>query len=573
MVRRIAKSIFPARSLRRRIAVRFVRKLHILPPPPPDNYYAEWIERSEPFLWTDPDSVEITFKPLISIVVPVFNSPAKYLLPMVYSVVNQELYENWELVLVNASTTEKAIALTKECQQIDSRIKVFDVENKGIAQNTNEGLRQCSGEYVALLDHDDLLAPRALYEVSVALQGPERPQLIYSDEDKITENGKYRFDVHFKPDWSPQLFRQVNYLNHLMVIEKKIINEVGGYKKNYEGAQDYDLFLRIIDKKARIKHIPKVLYHWRAAHTSTANDFSTKSYLLRAGEKALDDHLKRNRQNGKALAIKEQPGFYNIIFEPASSDRAAILLVPTKNSKQYTYFARHIIGSLQNSKIKADVFIGDTVEDVRQSINDIKIHQIDASSSNDFFARSLEKTKANLLIIFNAAAVPTDKHWVENLAGVVSQVSTIGVVAPMLVQPKPNNEVFDAGFVKHGGTDIALFRGMKFDKHTYFGNTLWNRNVDYLSGRVLAMRRNIFEKYFQPMHYEPSQKFIKAPYDQMAEDSLEVVTFSQVKMEYRGEPYPAQYDSRFYSKNLAIKSYGIGLPKNMNLPPGVNNEE
>lgn len=571
MFRKTAKIIFPGGSLRRRLAARMARKLHIVTMPPPDVAYAEWVERSEPFLWSDRKEDELSYRPLISIVVPVFNAPARHLLPMVYSVVNQESYDNWELLLINASTSLDYIKLAQDCQQIDTRVRCLNIKNKGIAHNTNAGLQHSRGEYIALLDHDDLLSPRALFEVALTLQESKRPQLIYSDEDKLTDSGKYRYDVHFKPDWSPQLFRQVNYLNHLTVIEKKLIDEVGGYREGYEGAQDYDLFLRLVDKKPTIKHIPKVLYHWRAAPTSTASDISTKKHVLSAGERALEDHLARNGQKGKAVAMKEQPGFYNIVYKCEPSVQAAVLLIPTENLDQYTFLVRHVLDSLKNTKIEVKVIVGRTSEELNSGNEKVTIKKIETSDPKECF--EAVEGERDVIVLFNAAAVPVDGRWLEDLAGLVLQVPSIGVAAPFLVQPRPNKKIFDAGFVSLNGQEVNLFKGLNYDKHTYFGNTMWSRNVDYLSGRVCVMRGKVFSEYFikSSTLYDSRQMLNKSPYDKIRADGYEVVTYSQVRMEYRGELSPPPPASKYLSGNLTVKERGIELAKNINVPPAGDN--
>ncbi|HSX47454.1 MAG TPA: glycosyltransferase [Patescibacteria group bacterium] len=162
-IKQIAKVLLNPGSLRYRIVKKVATTIHILPSSSPDINYSEWVERTEPFSWSKLKI--LNEQPLISIIVPVYNPPAKYFYPMVYSVVNQENYENWELVLVNASSNKKIKKLADEITQIDRRIKVINTLNKGIAQNTNLGINQAKGEYIGLLDHDDTLAPRALYEV------------------------------------------------------------------------------------------------------------------------------------------------------------------------------------------------------------------------------------------------------------------------------------------------------------------------------------------------------------------------------------------------------------------------
>lgn len=571
-IKKIAKVFLRPGSRRFRLARRIAIKLRVIPSCPPDSKFAEWIERTEPFLWSE--AINLKYQPLISIVVPVFNPHVRDFMSMVYSVVNQESYQNWELVLVNASTKAKVAQVTKDCENIDTRVKVIDLQdNKGIAGNTNLGLSNCSGEYIGLLDHDDILAPRALYEVACLLQGKQKPQIIYSDEDKLTENGEHRFDPFFKPDWSPQLLRQVNYLNHFMVIEKSLIDKVGGYRPGFEGAQDYDLFLRLVDKDPQVAHVPKILYHWRAAQGSTAHDFSTKKNIIKAGVKALEEHLDRNRQKGEVGYLIKQPGFYEVSYQPEPSTKVAVLILPTKSIEQYSYLAAHILNSLNDVSIDTEVFLMRTIDKFKLKNARVSIRSISAVTNKQYIDKVLKQTDANVFILFNAAVIPKTKSWVERLAGIVSQVDNIGAVAPILLDPK-TSIIRDAGFVKYGKTAVGLFQEQVLKSNTYAGNTVWSRNVDYLSGRVYVMKRGVFEKYMSSRgSYGRENLSDSGAFGKIRSDGLEVVVYPQVRMEYRGELAPSSPSSYFLNTNLSLSGYSLSLPKTINVPPEINDEK
>lgn len=572
-VKRIAKVFLPPHTRRFRLVRNLAASLTLLPPISPDRSYGEWVERTEPFIWSPIKS--LGFTPKISVVVPVFNTPERYLWPMLYSVVNQEGYENWELVLVDASTSSKPSAILEKCSEIDKRIKVVRTVNKGIAGNTNIGIKNASGEYIALLDHDDTLSPRALYEIVLCLQGQpaQRPQLLYSDEDKLTDNGEHRFDPFFKPDWSPRLLQQVNYINHFSVIDKKLLEEVRGYRQGYDGSQDYDLYLRLVDKGAIVAHVPKILYHWRAAHNSTARDFSTKKQkVLEAGIKALQEHLERNGQRGEVTTIADQPGFYRITYEPKKVSGVAVLVLPTEDPEQYNYLLKHTIHSLRRSSLSVDLLVageGDT-----ETIKNVRIQRSPVKNKRKFVESALEKTASDIVVIFNSASVPRNDDWLEQIAGILSQNPAVGVIAPVLLDPQSKN-IRDGGFVRHDGTTIGLFQGMRLGDNTYFGNTIWTRNLDYLSGRVTAFRRNVFEKYVRDdsSFYDRDNLFDAEPYKAMIEDGLEVAVFPQIKMDYYGELSPAQYHAPYFNPSLSVIRYEPGLAKNINVPPEVEDEK
>lgn len=557
----LAKFFLPPGTRRFKLAKALAIKSRLLSPPPPDLKYHEWTKQTEPFLWTKQTDLEN--KPLISIIVPVFNSPARYLLPMVYSVVNQK-YSNWELILINASTNKKAANLTRTCMQIDKRIRVFDTSNdKGIVGNTNLGLSHCTGKYVGLLDHDDTLSPEALYEVACLLQTQENPQMIYSDEDKITEDGEYRFDVFFKPDWSPTLIKQVNYMNHFMVMEKKLIDEVGGLRFGFDGAQDYDLYLRIIDKKVRVAHVPKILYHWRAAHNSTAFNFAIKKDIQKAGARAVNEHLKRNGQKGKAYYRPNLPGFYDTIYEPEKGVKAALLLLPGEKNEQYA----HLVGQiLRNTEIKIpiDVFVAETayltsaITKLRRP-NPVKIIKI--QNKNGFIRNALKHTNANIVILINCAALPRTGGWIKKICGILTQNRGLGAIAPILLAPG-SDIILEAGFIKSDGQLINPFQNTPMLAHTYIGHPIWARDVEYLSGQVLAARRDIFEKYFGDQTFAGTTRpYNVEVYDKLRNDGLSLAVFPQIQMEFFGELSPDRPKTHFFNPNLGLH-HEIEIPKN-----------
>lgn len=236
---------------------------------------------------------EFEKQPKISIIVPTYKTPVTYLREMIDSVISQS-YVNWELCIADGS--EGDVAVEKELEAYsaaDDRIKYVLLEkNLGIAGNTNAALELATGDYIGLFDHDDILAPNALFEVVKALQEKEY-DILYTDEDKITGDGKKHLDPNFKPDFSMDLFRSHNYITHFFVVKTSIIKKIGGFRSEYDGSQDYDVMFRCIENAETIKHIPMILYHWRVHMNSVAGDPSSKMYAYEAGKRAIEDHLKR----------------------------------------------------------------------------------------------------------------------------------------------------------------------------------------------------------------------------------------------------------------------------------------
>jgi glycosyltransferase involved in cell wall biosynthesis len=554
------KKMLPQDTVRRKVVAKAARKLRLLPSGSPDSHYSEWIERTEPFSWSPPK--QLAYSPLISIVVPVYNSPGKYLMPMVYSVINQR-YEKWELILVNASSERKCQELTRNCLAIDNRIKVVEVsENKGIAGNTDLGIKNATGEYIGLLDHDDTLAPAALYEVALALQAEKKPQLIYSDEDKISEDGKFRFDPFFKPDWSPFLFRHVNYMNHFSVIEKQLLTKAGGYRKNFEGAQDYDLFLRLVDNKPAIHHIPKILYHWRTTVGSTAQNFDSKKNVRDAAVNALGDHLARNKQAGRVSHVAKQPGFYTIDYIASDASSLAVLVLPSIAAQQYAQFAPRLIDTIRHAKIKTDIFL--TADAEPKSGVDKSIHYIDQKDKDRFIEQSLSESTADILMILGCAALPLREDWADRLAGLVSQIDEVAVATPLLVD-RAGKVIVDAGFVDQGPLSIPLFQWLPPKSNTYLGNTTWGRDIDRSSNRINVMRREIFDKYFKDSYPMPDAG--REIYKNITKDGCQVVLDTATAAEYFGDLALAKQKSAHYNPNLVDLRRGVSLPKTINIPP------
>ncbi|MEG0769688.1 MAG: glycosyltransferase family 2 protein [Ruthenibacterium sp.] len=273
---------------------------------------------------------EFDTMPLFSVVVPLYNTPLKYLRAMIKSVLRQS-YTNFELVLVDASDAGHPEVTEAVKRFSDRRIVLSKLaKNEGISGNTNIALREAAGDYFALLDHDDALAPGALYEMAKAVN-ETGADFLYSDEIVLDGDLKKLGEYHFKPDFSPDYLRGCNYITHLSVFSRALLSRAGGGEKaQYDGAQDYDLILRLSEKAEKIVHIPKVLYYWRRHENSTASDITTKPYAIEAGAKALRAHLKRVGLAGKVTAMQQHPGAYHVEYALAQQPLVTVIL-PNKD--------------------------------------------------------------------------------------------------------------------------------------------------------------------------------------------------------------------------------------------------
>ena len=239
------------------------------------------------------DIESFSYLPTFSICIPVYNVEEKWLRKCIQSI-QKQWYTNWQLCMADdCSTDENVRTVLKEYAQVDNRINiVYRYKNGHISEATNSALQIATGEFIVLVDNDDELAPNALYEVAKILQDHRHLDVIYSDEDKIDENGN-RTNPYFKPDYCPDTLLSYNYISHMGVYRRTLIEQIGGFRKGVEASQDYDLLLRVIELTENIYHIPKILYHWRAISGSTALDGAEKSYAYIAGKKALEDRVKR----------------------------------------------------------------------------------------------------------------------------------------------------------------------------------------------------------------------------------------------------------------------------------------
>ncbi|MDQ7084454.1 MAG: glycosyltransferase [Sulfurovum sp.] len=300
--------------------------------------YEKWIKENEKFSNVNAQISHLSYQPLISIVMPTYNTPIQYLKKAIDSVIGQS-YRHWELCIADdASPNPKMLEMLRSYGEKYDNIKViFRKENGHISLASNTALSLATGEFVAFLDHDDMLASHALLEVVSVINSRENIQFIYSDEDKIDVRGK-RFEPHFKSGWNPDMFYSHNYISHFSVMRRQLVEEVGGLRVGYEGAQDYDLLLRVLDglNEEEIAHIPKILYHWRAMPGSSALDAGYKPYSSDAGYKALSDFF--GKKDTKIRVEKAKiPNTYKISYPLPTVQPLVSIIVPTRDNYEILF--------------------------------------------------------------------------------------------------------------------------------------------------------------------------------------------------------------------------------------------
>src|SRR5665213_1052172 len=281
-------------------------------------------------------------QPKISVIVPTYNTNIRFLQECIESVISQS-YPNWELCIADDASPKAGVVQTiKKYAARDTRIKLAERKQNGhISLASNSAIEIADGEYVALLDHDDVLWPNALYEIVKVINDDPGADFIYTDEDKIDEPGKILSYPFFKPDWSPEFLESCNYITHFSCIRKRVVDQVGGFRKGYEGAQDWDLFVRVSEATDKVRHIPKVLYSWRVHEASTAQDTDAKPYVYEAQKKLLQDHVARIGAKGTVhqgliwqhsiieYEVEGRPSATVVIYGAGADSRAAQLV---KNS-------------------------------------------------------------------------------------------------------------------------------------------------------------------------------------------------------------------------------------------------
>ena len=340
----------------------------------PDTAYARWIWLNEPLAGelVAQSRTKFSYQPTISIIVPTLNTPAEYLSAMLDSVWAQS-YPHWELCIADGGSTEPHLAAILHAASSDLRIKVsFLGANRGIAGNTNAALALAGGEFIALLDHDDTLAPFALFEIAKALNDQPDVDVLYSDEDKIDSAGRIRSFPHFKPDWSPDALRSHNYICHLLVLRRALVGELGGLREGFDGAQDHDLALRATEKARRIVHIPSVLYHWRAHAASTAQGRDAKDYAAAAGARAVAEHLSRIGRPGEVHPAGV-PGTYSIRYELSYRPLVSIII---PNQDQPEMLRRCVVSIDQSAYDRIELVI------VENNSSEPATHQLYAELQN-----------------------------------------------------------------------------------------------------------------------------------------------------------------------------------------------
>lgn len=404
---------------------------------PAGKSYKEWYEEHCP---TKEElmrqrEVEFSVQPLISIVVPTYQTPIPFLKDMIDSVRKQS-YEKWELCIADGSLNgdendTKVIRVREELNRYsmeDKRIKVVYLEeNQGIAENTNQALALATGEYIGLFDHDDMLTPDALYEIVKAINDYDY-DVLYTDEDKISEDSHDYKKPVFKPDYSPELLCANNYITHFFVAKKSIVDRLGGFRKEYDGSQDYDFIFRCVELAKKVGHVSKVLYHWRMHGGSVAGDPTSKMYAYDAGKKAIQSHYERVGIQANVEHM-ERLGLYHTEYKMIKQPLISVIIYGEDDEKKKRcseWFKRK---DYSNLEILASV--------------GINVEEINALA---------EKARGSYLFFVSENLESVERDALQQMAGVL-QIQNVGAVSGKVIGRK--HTVEDVGVVFRTNGDLC----------------------------------------------------------------------------------------------------------------------
>lgn len=463
--------------------------------------YEKWIYYNEPTKKELKKQRKTKFRvePKISIIVPMYNTPVKYFKELVDSL-KKQTYSNWELCLADGSEKERK-EITKICNK-DARIKYqFLNNNRGISENTNEALKLATGDYIALLDHDDLLPKFAFYEIVKTINENSDVEFIYSDEDKIDE-AKHRYDAHFKPDFAIDTLRSVNYICHFSIFKKELMDKLEGFKSEFDGAQDYDIILRMAETTNKIVHIPKILYHWRVHPNSTAAATAgeAKPYAFEAGKRAIEAHLKRvglqaRVEHGISL------GIYRVIYEVIGNPKVSIIIPNMDHIEELkicinsiltkTTYSNYEIIIVENNSKKEETF--NYYKKIEQN-EKIKVVYYPENKFNysKIINFGVNKATGEYVMQLNNDTELITPNWLEELLG-YAQRNDVGVVGVKLYYPD-NTIQHDGVIIGIGGVGGHILKNLPKDQRGYFARDSFVQNLSAVTAACLISRKEIYEE-------------------------------------------------------------------------------
>ena len=440
------------------------------------------------------------YSPLISIAVPAYQTPVEFLRQMIESLIVQT-YSNWELCIVNASPdNEEMQKVLAEYSAGDSRVRFCNLkENLGIAENTNRAFAMTKGEFVGLLDHDDLLAPNALYEIVKILQDHPQADALFTAEDKVTTELDEHFQPHLKPDFNLDLLRSNNYICHFFVVQKSIVEKAGGFRIEFDGAQDYDFIFRCTENAGEVLHVPEILYHWRTHKASTADNPASKMYAFEAGKRAIEAHLERTGTKGE-VSHTQDLGFYRVKY-PVQGKPLVSVIIPNKDEKETLQTCLEMLEKNTSYRNFEIIIIENysTTEEIfkyyKELSSDPRIRllrwgkEFNYSAINNFGA---SHARGEYLLFLNNDVKSINPDWLEEMLGVCQRPEVGGVGAKLIY---PDNTLQHAGCVIGiGGIAGHMFVDMPADRTGYLHKASLLQDMSAVTAACLMMKKEVFEE-------------------------------------------------------------------------------
>lgn len=522
--------------------------------------YSEWINQNNTI--SEADRIDIAKKiqefkvaPLVSVLVPTYNANLKWLNEAIESIRNQ-IYYNWELCIVDDASTDISVrSFLKTLEEEDSRIKVVLRDTNGhISESSNSGLEVASGDWIALLDHDDLLPPDALYWVADAINNNNNCALIYSDEDKIDENGT-RFDPYFKPDWNAELFYSQNLISHLGVYRADLMKKIGGFRKGLEGSQDYDLALRFIENinVSQIHHIPRVLYHWRSHAESTAQSMGAKPYAEIAGVRALNEHFER--QNIAALAEKIPAG-YKINSIQSNDLKKVSLIIPTKAKAGISKAVRLAYENAEYP-IHEIILVGENalLSSIAPSLksmgNEVRISLVptdESQSASTSIRSSLESASGDYICMLSGNLIKLSDGWLKELMLIGAQ-DGVGCVGGKVIFK--NNRIKHAGYILcPNGSILDIGYGGWIDGSGYCGRAGLTQQFLAVSSELLLFKKSTFQEISGENSQQSPEGFLDVDFCLRLREMGKKCIWTPFAQIYLNEKYDFTHKSDSYARDV-----------------------
>lgn len=469
-----------------------------------DYDYGEWWELTRP---TEEElkaqrEKKFSYMPKFSIVIPVYRTPEKYLREMLDSIVDQT-YTNWELCIADGSPAGQSVEKhLKKYAQRDARIRYRVLgENLGIAGNTNAAMEMAEGDYIVLADHDDRLTPNALYEFAEAISKTPEADVLYSDEDKLDMDGGALFDPHFKPDFNPDLLTSVNYICHLFAARRQLVDQVGGFKEEFDGAQDYDFIFRCTEQANQIVHVPKVLYHWRCHQDSTASNPESKLYAFEAGSRAIMAHYGRMGIPAEKVEKGVDYGIYHTKFRIPGDPLVSVIIPNKDHTADLDHCIRPMLtrGTYKNLEFivvennSTDPETFRYYEKIQKEFPAVHVvrweREFNYSAINNF---GVGFAKGEYLLFMNNDIEMIAEDFVEEMLG-FCQREDVGITGARLLYE--DDTIQHAGVVVgFGGIAGHTFIGLHKAENSYFHRAMCAQDYSAVTAACMMSKKSVFEK-------------------------------------------------------------------------------